>query len=164
MKTIRKATAMDVEAADKIYDGARKFMHENGNPNQWTGGYPSINVINEDINNDRLFICEENGDILGVFCFFEGEDPTYRVIEDGSWLNDEPYGVIHRIAVADIGRGRGVASFCFDYAFGKCKNVRIDTHRDNLPMQKSLIKNGFLRCGIIYLENGDERIAFQRID
>lgn len=164
MKNIRKATVKDIEAADKIYGCAREFMHKSGNPNQWTGGYPSLEVIKDDITKDRLYVCEEDGEILGVFCFFEGEDPTYSTIEDGSWLNDAPYGVIHRIAVADAGRGRGVASFCFDYAFDNCGNVRIDTHRDNLPMQKSLIKNNFSRCGIIYLENGDERIAFQKID
>ena len=159
---IRKATLSDLETINGIYASARKFMHENGNPYQWTGGYPSEDTVKLDIADDRLYICEEDGVILGVFCYFEGEDPTYRIIENGSWLNDSPYGVIHRIAVSDAGRGRGVASFCFGFAFNKCGNLKIDTHRDNLPMQKSLLKNGFAKCGIIYLENGDERIAFQR--
>jgi RimJ/RimL family protein N-acetyltransferase len=42
-------------------------------------------------------------------------------------------------------------------------NLKIDTHRDNIPMQKVLKRNGFSECGIIYIENGDERIAFQKI-
>jgi hypothetical protein len=42
-------------------------------------------------------------------------------------------------------------------------NIRIDTHRDNVPMLSLLDKSGFERCGIIYLKNGDERIAFQKI-
>ncbi len=77
-------------------------------------------------------------------------------------MNDRPYGVIHRIAVSDAVRGRGVAGFIFDTCFAKCQNLKIDTHRDNLPMQRALEKNGFIRCGIICLANGDERIAYQR--
>jgi hypothetical protein len=30
-------------------------------------------------------------------------------------------------------------------------------------MQNLLIKNGFSKCGIIYLEDGAERLAFQKI-
>ena len=29
-------------------------------------------------------------------------------------------------------------------------------------MQELLVRHGFSRCDIIYLANGDERIAFQR--
>lgn len=135
-------------------------MRENGNLHQWTGGYPSEDVICDDIAKGILHVCTEEGEIVGVFVFFEGEDPTYQKIYEGAWKNDRPYGVIHRIAVAK--HCKGVASFCFDYAFSKCGNVKIDTHRDNIPMQRSLMKNGFVRCGIIYLANGDERIAFQK--
>ena len=103
----------------------------------------------------------DEGEIAGVFCFFKGTDPTYATIYEGAWLSDAPYGVMHRVAVAK--RGRGVASACFDYALGQCGNVRIDTHRDNQPMQAALLKNGFAYCGIIYLANGAERMAYQKI-
>ena len=98
---------------------------------------------------------------LGVFCYFEGTDPTYTKIYDGKWIDENHVGVIHRVAVA-LHR-KGVASFCYDYCFNISKNVRIDTHRDNIPMQRSLIKNGFKYCGIIHLLNGDERLAYQKI-
>ena len=68
--------------------------------------------------------------------------------------------MIHRIAVA--AQGRGVVRFCFDWAFERCGNVKIDTHEKNLPMQKALAKNGFLRCGTIYIDSGESRIAYQR--
>lgn len=158
--TIRKATYADLPALMAIYDHARAYMREQGNKHQWDGGYPGVAVIEEDISLGRCHICMDGLDIAGVFCFFKGSDPTYARIYDGAWLNDKPYGVIHRIAVAK--HGVGVASFCFDYAFAACGNVRIDTHRDNRPMQNALIKNGFTRCGIIHLQNGDERIAYQK--
>ncbi|MBE6600761.1 MAG: GNAT family N-acetyltransferase [Ruminococcaceae bacterium] len=159
---IKRAEISHFEAVKEIYDGARRFMKEKGNPNQWIGGYPQDQVIFDDIKEKKLFLCEENGEILGVFCCFFGNDPTYEKIFDGEWLNDRPYAVIHRIAVAENAHGRGVASLCFDYAFGICGNVKIDTHKDNIPMQRALKKNGFTPCGKIYLKNGDERIAFQK--
>ena len=117
-------------------------------------------MIRGDIEAENLYLCVDGTEILGVFFYAEGADPTYQRIYNGRWLNEESYGVIHRIAVA--ARQRGVASFCFDYALTRCKNLKIDTHRDNLPMQRSLEKNGFVYCGIIHLENGDRRIAYQK--
>ncbi len=158
--TIRKATYADLPVLMTVYDHARAYMREQGNKHQWDGGYPQVTVIEEDVSLGRLHVCMDGGEIAGVFCFFKGNDPTYAKIYGGTWLNDAPYGVIHRIAV--IKHGVGVASFCFDYAFASCGNVKIDTHRDNIPMQNALQKNGFIRCGIIYLQNGDERIAYQK--
>lgn len=159
---IRLAQPQDLPRLLEIYEDARRYMRANGNPHQWTGGYPDQAVLLEDIDLRRLYACEEDGEILGVFCYFEGEDPTYRVIYDGAWLNPRPYGVLHRIAVA--AHRRGVASFCFDFCYSRCHNLKIDTHRDNLPMQRSLEKNGFCRCGIIHLASGDERIAYQKAE
>ncbi|MBQ7335880.1 MAG: GNAT family N-acetyltransferase [Clostridia bacterium] len=144
----------------RIYEDARRYMREHGNAEQWAGGYPQESILRTDIAAGNLYVCAEDSEICGVFCYFEGEDPTYRVIEQGQWLNERPYGVIHRVAVAR--HRRGVASFCFAWCYARCENLKIDTHRDNLPMQRSLEKNGFVRCGIIHLENGDERIAYQK--
>jgi len=43
-------------------------------------------------------------------------------------------------------------------------NIRIDTHRDNAIMQHNIEKHGFTYCGIIYLANGDERLAYQKFN
>ena len=123
--------------------------------------YPSRELIKQDIMEDCCYVCEAQGEAVGVFYYREGNDPTYRSIYEGEWINDAPYAVIHRIAVAT--HCRGVASFCFSHCFARCPNIRIDTHRQNLPMQRSLAKNGFSRCGIIYLEDGSERIAYQKV-
>lgn len=157
---IEKALLTDIPVFEEIYENARNYMRENGNMHQWVGGYPSREVIEGDISYGNLYKVLDDGEIVAVFCYFEGTDPTYNKIYDGEWLNDRPYGVIHRIAVAK--NRKGIASFCFDYCFARCKNLKIDTHKDNIPMRNSLIKNGFAECGIIYLLSGDERIAFQK--
>lgn len=157
---IRKATPADFDTVTQIYADARRFMKEQGNPHQWGDHHPPVDLLREDIEVQKLYLCVEGDEILGSFFFTVGDDPTYRVIYDGKWLNDDPYGVVHRIAVAK--QGRGVASFCFDFALSQCKNVKIDTHRDNIPMQRALEKKGFSYCGIIHIANGDERIAYQK--
>ena len=157
---IRKATYEDLDRIMAIYENARTFMRENGNPDQWGDSYPSRELIINDIKESCCHVCELQGEPVGVFYYKKGEDPTYRKIYEGEWINNAPYAVIHRIAVAT--HCRGVASFCFDRCFELCPNIRIDTHRNNLPMQRSLAKNGFTRCGIIYLEDGSERIAYQK--
>lgn len=157
---IRKADFADLPRMMEVYADAREYMRNHGNAAQWAGGYPSEEQIRQDIAAGESWLCVEDGQVLGVFCFFIHNDPTYDVIYEGSWLNDEPYGVIHRIAVA--AHRRGVASFCYEFALSRCQNLRIDTHRDNVPMQRSLEKNGFTRCGIIHLQNGDPRIAFHK--
>ena len=158
--TIRAARAAELGRILEIYADARKFMRENGNPDQWGEGYPPEELIREDVTGGRSYVCEEDGEILGVFYYAEGNDPTYEVIADGAWQNDAPYGVIHRIAVS--AHGRGVAAACFAYAFARCGNVKIDTHENNLAMQRALAKNGFVRCGIIHLPDGSPRIAYQK--
>ncbi len=159
---IRKACINDLKQISDIYESARKFMSANGNPNQWGRTNPPYSRTEEDLRENNLYIVEEGCDILAVFYYNFADDPTYKIIYGGKWLNDRPYGVIHRIAVSDKARGKGVSGICFDFAFSNCNNLKIDTHKDNIPMQKALAKHGFIRCGIIHLANGDERIAFQK--
>ncbi|MBQ2733097.1 MAG: GNAT family N-acetyltransferase [Clostridia bacterium] len=161
---IIRADSGHIPVIEAIYGAARRFMRENGNMHQWINGYPDRAVIGEDIEKKRLYLCVDGEEILGVFCYFFDDDPTYAKIYDGEWKNADAYGVIHRIAVSPNAHGRHVASFCFDHCFEKCGNLKIDTHRDNIPMQRALAKNGFEYCGIIYLQSGDERLAYQRTE
>ena len=161
MITIRHSLPKDLDAIIEIFHYARQFMKEHGNPNQWINGYPSAELILREITNGTNYVCEnENGEIIGTFCFIPGEDPTYARIDDGNWLNNEPYYVIHRMATN--GKQKGVADACFKWCFEHCNNIRVDTHHDNLVMQNILKKYGFRRCGIIYTHNGTSRIAYQR--
>ena len=159
---VRKATHNDLNTILSIYESARRFMNLSGNPNQWGKTNPPRERTEEDIKENNLFVVEADNEILAVFYYNFADDPTYKMIYDGAWLNDRPYGVIHRIAVSDKARGRGVSKICFDFAYNDCKNLKIDTHKDNIPMQRALAKYGFTQCGIIHLLNGAERIAFQK--
>ena len=146
----------------EIYETAREFMHRAGNINQWVNGYPSQKLIEDDIDAGYSFVVENNsGKIVGVFSFIIGEDPTYTKIYNGEWLNADEYGTIHRIASAGI--EKGVCEACIKWSFTQILNVRIDTHRDNKVMQNILTKLDFKYCGIIYLHDGAERLAYQKV-
>lgn len=156
--TFRKATVADLSEVEKIYEGARAFMRRTGNPTQWAGGYPDRATILSDIEKGQLYLAVGDG-IESVFAYIPGDDPTYSYIE-GEWPDSLPYSAVHRVASA--GKRRGMIKLIMDYCFETSDRIRIDTHEDNLVMQKALESYGFTRCGIIYLENGDPRIAYQK--
>ena len=159
---IRKTKIADLADCEAIYAAARKYMKESGNPDQWADGYPGTVDILSDIANGCGYVVEDEGEVIAVFYFSPGPDPTYAKIYDGEWRLDEAYAVIHRVAVKH--HGRGIIDFIFSECFHAAGHLRIDTHKDNLPMQRVLKRNGFEYCGIIYLASGDERMAFERIN
>ena len=159
---IRPSRPEDQEEMLRIYEIARRFMAEQGNPHQWGDeGYPKAELLSEDIRQNRSYVCVENGDIVGTFCYFIGTEPSYREIREGGWLSDRPYGVLHRLA--SDGRVRGVAAATVDWCLAQCGNLRADTHEQNLVMQNFFQKKGFLSCGRITLEDGTDRLAYQKI-
>jgi RimJ/RimL family protein N-acetyltransferase len=157
---IRKSQMTDLEDIMSIYDNARIFMANHGNAGQWGTTFPPQALIEKDIHQQKSYVCVEEGKPVGVFYFAKEEDPTYRIIENGTWLNDRPYAVVHRIASAKD--TKGVATFCITWAYAQKNNLRIDTHENNIPMQGLLKKLGFTPCGRIYVEDGSPRIAFQK--
>lgn len=158
---IRKTRIEEIDVIMRLYDRAREFMRKSGNVNQWINGYPSEKIIKRDIIQGNSYVCEEeDGRITGVFCFMEGTEPAYRVLEGGHWLNDAPYGVIHRLA--STGERKRFAEVCLEWCFARCNNIRVDTHADNQVMRKLLMRNGFRECGIISVEDGSPRIAYQK--
>lgn len=158
---IRKSKATDIDNIMDIYEYARLFMKSTGNGNQWINGYPSRELILNDISEGNSYVLIDDADkIVATFFFRIGDDPTYAKIYNGQWLNDTPYGVAHRLA--GNGSIKGIADICLQWCFDQCKNIRVDTHRDNKVMQNILCKMGYTECGIIYIANGTERIAFQK--
>lgn len=157
---IRRSRIEDLDRIMEIYKDAQAFMKQSGNPTQWADSYPKRSLIEEDISKGQSYVCTEGADILAVFCFFQGHDATYDRIWEGGWLNDHPYAVVHRIA-SGAAKGKGVASFCLSWCKEQYPDIRIDTHDDNVPMQKLLAKNGFTYCGRIATYDGSERRAYQ---
>lgn len=159
---IRKTRIEELDKVMEVYAYARKFMEEHNNPNQWKNNKPTREQIQNDILAGKHYVCEKNGKLAAVFYFAHEADPTYAKIYEGEWLNEDDYSVVHRIASSGLVKGAG--SFCMKWASAQCDNLKIDTHADNYVMQNMLKKCGFIPCGTIYLENGEARIGFQKME
>lgn len=95
---------------------------------------------------------------------FDGE-PAYDAIE-GAWLTDGDYVVLHRMAVTDGEKGRGVATeFMRRVEAMACGrgtgSMRVDTNFDNRYMLRMLGRLGFVYCGKVRYRSG-ERLAFEK--
>ena len=144
---IRKAKHDDLSVIMNIYHIAQDFMIASGNPNQWGHSYPSEDLILDDITNEVCHLIYDDECVHGVFALFDNIEPTYQYIEEEQWLNDKSYVTVHRIASA--GKVHGIFKCVADYCKSISDNIRIDTHENNLIIQKQIEKNGFRKCGTI---------------
>lgn len=160
---IRKSTYADVPRLMVLYREARDIQLESGNLHQWPEGFPTEEIVRQDIERGVGHVIEDGGEIVGAFALIFGADPTYAYIEGGAWLEDTlPYATIHRLG--SLKSSRGVAQVCFDWCWEQCHNLRIDTHEDNAIMRHCVAKAGFRYCGVIYLLNGAPRLAYQKVE
>ena len=167
---IRKSDKSDIKFLMPIFDEARRTIAALG-IDQWQNGYPSENVILADVELAQSYLCEADSRICGTFAMLENGEPTYDKIYEGHWLTGDDsrdYIAIHRVAISVSTRGSGLSGKIIGYAMDFAKSLgrdslRIDTHRGNVVMRRMLEKNGFSYCGIIYLESGDERVAYEKI-
>lgn len=160
-RTIRKASTDDFTIVSNLIEQGKAKMIKTGNPNQWSANYPAESTIRHDIAQGDCYLLYECGKSIATFVAKSGPEPNYHRIDNGDWLDDQPYYVIHR--VASLEGVHGVMADIINYCSTFTSSIRIDTHADNHPMQASLIRLSFVYCGIIYVENGDSRLAFQCI-
>lgn len=164
---LRKTRETDRTEVLKIYDQAKAYFKSQG-IDQWQDGYPDEECLTADMEDGISYVVEENGAVIATAVIMVGKDACYDVIEDGEWLSHaEEYGVIHRVAVAEDKKGNGLGVWLLNRAEGMCRArgaryMRMDTHEDNLSMQRLLLKCGYQSCGIVYVEDGTKRIAFEK--
>ena len=164
----RQAQSCETDRIMQIIRQAQARMHAAGS-RQWQDGYPAPGHISADIGRNRGYVLCKPGveGPLSVIAYgavvFDGE-PAYDAI-DGQWLTDEPYVLVHRIAVADGERGRGVAAEFLHRVETLAqergvKAFRIDTNFDNQTMLRLLERTGFTYCGKVVYRSG-ERLAYE---
>ena len=159
MLEIRKTRNEDLERIGEIFSLARRYRAENGNPTQWGEDRPSLDLVRDDIERGNSYVVIDSGKIVGTFAYIPGIEETYLEI-DGAWIDDAPYGTIHRIA--SDGTAKGIFDAAVQFAQSQGRDVRIDTHRDNATMLHLIRRSGFAECGIIIVDDGTPRIAFQK--
>lgn len=164
---LRKSRKDDLKYIIEIINEAKEFLRES-KIDQWQQGYPNEEVILRDIENQHAYVLEDNNKIIGTVALAFDKEKTYDLIYDGKWISNNEYAVIHRIAASRRynikGTGteiiKSIEKICKDKGI---KSIKIDTHEENLVMQKLLNKNDFKYCGVIYLEDKAKRVAFEKV-
>ncbi len=165
-KQFRLATPKDADQIFALILQAQAYFKNNG-IDQWQNGYPNEQSVQNDIAANACYIVEHDGAIVASAALYFTEEANYNNIYEGAWHTACPYAAIHRVAVADSLKGSGVSAFLYAGLEAVCRekkigSVRGDTHRDNVAMQKFMLKMGFAYCGIIYLDDGAERLAYDK--
>lgn len=165
---LRPTHLNDIDPIMSIINDAQALL-ASLNIDQWQDGYPTVQQIKTDIAKGDSYVVETNGVIIATTVLCTTGESTYDQIE-GEWLTPQntPYGVIHRLAVKAEHRQAGVAQFIFDACEAELlqqgiTTMRIDTHQDNKGMQGLLEKRGYVYCGVIYLDSGAKRLAYEKM-
>lgn len=163
----RHAVKSDINDIMKIIGQAQAYLKELG-IDQWQNNYPNQETILNDMERSNSYVLlKDNHIVATVAVSFDGEK-TYDRIYEGQWISHKEYAVIHRIAVENDHKGSGLSSIIIKKIEKLClkagiMSIKVDTHEENISMQSLLKKNDFKYCGIIYLENGNKRIAYEKI-
>jgi GNAT superfamily N-acetyltransferase len=163
----RKADFSELDSIMKIVHQAQSFLKKL-NINQWQNGYPTREIVAQDIANGNAYLLTDDSKVMAVVTILFAREPTYDVIYEGKWLTEGEYSVVHRLAVDSHFKGKGIATGVLEEIDRMTlqkgiHSIKVDTHEDNIPMQKLLKKNGFVYCGVIYLADGNKRIAFEKL-
>lgn len=163
----RKTEIKDIPSVVNMYQQAIAYLKNQG-INQWQSGYPNETTLRKDMDDGDSYVIELQGKVIASACISFKEDTNYRYIEAGSWQNDHEYAVIHRIVVDESMKGRRVAKVLMDACEQLCvkrnvDTIRIDTHIENKSMQSMIGKQGFVYCGVIYLQDGAARNAYDKV-
>ena len=156
---IHKADINDIDEIVNIIDDTKKLFKKEGIP-QWQNGYPEKIDFLKDLDLGNLYVVKDNDVVIGTFTLLDF-DPNYLYIENGKWLNDTPYVAIHRLAIKELYKRKGVATSIIEYVKSRYNHIRIDTHKLNIPMKNLIVKNGFQYCGIVYMEDKTKRNAYE---
>lgn len=163
----RQAKISDLDQIVEIIELSKKYLKET-KVDQWQDGYPAKEDLRRDIESGNSYVLTNKDEIVATTVISLDGESTYNSIFNGEWITNDEYIVMHRVAVHDKYKGKGIFKELIkeaeSFALNKgISSIKIDTHRDNISMQRAVVKNDFKKCGIIYLEDGSERIAFEKV-
>ena len=165
MLKLKTATLPEVDLAMEIINQAKAHLRAQG-IDQWQTGYPDRACLERDAQTGKGYFLVEGSIPQGYLCIdFDGE-PAYDHL-NGTWEREEPYVVVHRLALSDASRGRGIAGTAFQLVEELCRargirEFRVDTDSGNQKMQHILAKQGFQYRGTIQFDNS-EKIAYEKL-
>ena len=161
----RKALLSEKTTIWNIIKHAIDRRKEDGSQ-QWQDGYPNLEVIENDIENDEGFVLTDGNTIIGYCAVIINNEPEYKKII-GKWMTTEDFVVVHRIAITKSYLGRSLSQIMLKYIESFALNnsifsVKVDTNFDNFAMLKIFEKMDYTYCGEVYFR-GSPRKAFEKV-
>lgn len=169
MLTHRIAEKKDLNEILRLIANARAYIASQG-IDQWQDGYPEPEVLEGDMESRIGIVFLEDGKICSYMALMDIPEPVYDELE-GQWLQDAAYATVHRMAIDDGYRGKGVSTAMLKYAEDYARenglrSLRLDTHRGNKAMRGLLEKSGYTYCGEVKYDvtAGDPiRVAYEKL-
>lgn len=164
---LRRASGADAYRIMEIIAQAKAQMAAEGRT-QWTEAYPALSNIESDIASGAAYVLGADGGSAAAYCaLVSGGEPVYRQL-DGLWRGPDRYLTVHRLAVADEMKGRGVATFLMRSVESIAKGmglgaVRADTNFDNTAMLRIFAKLGYSYIGEITYPPSSVRLAYEKV-
>lgn len=162
---IRLAQSEDLPAIQAIIKAGAAYLRQQ-NIDQWQDPtvYQADSLL-KDIEEKNAYLGLIEEDVAGFFI----ARPIDRDYDNYSiWQGQGDYLAFHRVALATKYRGQGLSRALFqafeDLAYHlETNDLRIDTHPDNLGMQKIILKAGYQYLGEIELAGSGRRYAYEKI-
>ncbi|MFI3332133.1 MAG: GNAT family N-acetyltransferase [Rikenellaceae bacterium] len=166
MEEFRLATRADIEQIMEIVTQGQALLRSRG-VDQWQDGYPTIEIIEEDIKRKCGFVITLEQQVAAYGALIEGEEPAYTALSGGEWLTQFDYLTLHRLTVSNKFRGCGIGAKFLEAmereaAARNIRSLRADTHRDNSIMRSLLTKHQFTLCGDVYFRES-HRFAYEKV-
>lgn len=148
--TIRFATQFDIPSIMLLINEVVPLMNASGNF-QWDNTYPNVDVFENDIALNQLWVAEIEGSIAGISAITTDQEAEYADV--GMDITEEAV-VTHHLAVSPHYQGRGIATALLNQAekeaMRRCINIlRVDTNSKNQTTQKLFPKLGYKFIGEI---------------
>ena len=162
---LRKATFSELPVIWSMLQQAIEQRKRDGSK-QWQNGYPNEQTVYNDFTNGNAYVLLDNDVIIGCSSVIFGIEPNYIEIQ-GRWLSNGEYATVHRVAISDAVKRKGVATHMFKMIEQVCieqkvYSIKVDTNFDNIAMLKILDRSGYSYCGEI-LVSSTPRKAFEKV-
>jgi GNAT superfamily N-acetyltransferase len=162
---LRKANFSEAPIIWDILQQAIEQRKQDGSE-QWQHGYPNEQTVQEDLDQGYAYVLTDNEVIIAYAAIVFGAEPAYTDIK-GKWLTDDDYAIVHRVAVSNAAKGKGIATLLFKMIEDLCLqhntySIKVDTNFDNIPMLKIMDKLHYIYCGEIFFI-GAMRRAYEKV-
>ena len=163
--TLQKATLPQLPRIWEILQAAIAQRKADGSM-QWQNGYPNEGVIETDIAAGHAYVFLNNKEVIAYIAIIFGVEIPYNAIE-GKWLTQGAYVTLHRLAVANSVKGKGIATQLFRLVEDLCRqkkapSIRLDTSADNRQMLRLADRLDYTYCGMVQ-QSGAPRRAYEKV-